>query len=166
MTVSIKIPEGYEIDHKTSTLEKIVFKRIKKENKLITSFDEIESISGFYVSPYELRPQHYNSTDLFLMQEDQVYPTSTQAFGGRLLPRLLQVRDSLRDGWSPLSHTGEKWSVMPKSFDKKEGYCELKAIRSIDSQSGLIFSFQSQELAKHFINYFGDSVLLFYNNLW
>lgn len=46
-TFKINIPEGYEIDKDESTFEKIVFKKIEK--KLITSWEELHSIKGYYV---------------------------------------------------------------------------------------------------------------------
>ena len=80
---SIKItpPEGYEIDKDKSTLEEIVFKKI--EQKLITSWEELEVISGRVISKNKLLIVNNIFTKL---EAKSIYPTKEQAEAGLLLP--------------------------------------------------------------------------------
>lgn len=155
-TFKINIPEGYEIDKDESTFEKIVFKKIEK--KLITSWEELHSIKGYYVkgdsSIIKKGSGHSQPTHL---TNRNIYPTKDQALvAGRILPQLLQVRDYLRDGWEPVIGV-ENWRVTGK-LDIVKG-------KNVEGFAVFIFTFPTEELAKHFVIYFGAQVQEFYSKL-
>ena len=47
--IKIQVPEGYEIDKKKSTFEKIVF---KKKESTVNCWEDIKSIDGIYIDAY------------------------------------------------------------------------------------------------------------------
>ena len=95
--VQIEIPEGYGIDKDNSTFERIVFKKIK--NKLPSSWEELNKVSGFYVN-YDTTITE--ATDVVAVNENHnVFLTKEQANASMALAQLLQLRDKYRDGWVP-----------------------------------------------------------------
>jgi hypothetical protein len=95
-TFKIEIPEGYEINQEKSTFEKIVF---KKSKKLPKTWEELEYISGAYVSPAGFirtdknRIAHESTKNTFL--------TAEQAKAAIALAQLSQLREVYRNGWVP-----------------------------------------------------------------
>lgn len=148
-SVKITPPEGYEIDKDKSSFEEIVFKKIEK--KLITSWEDLGRISGIYIHTTSvLRTVEENTT----YDSRNIYPTKQQAEAGLLLPQLLQVRDYLRDDWTP-SKDKECYCVIPDGE-------QLVPYRLTKDNFNIMYgwlTFPTKELCEHFIQYFGGQVI-------
>lgn len=96
--IKIKAPEGYEIDKKESTFEKIVFK--KKEKILPKSWEELRRINGFYIgSDSEIS----EATDFYHTKNrnENIFRTIAQAKSVLAMAQLSQLMYVYNNGWEP-----------------------------------------------------------------
>jgi hypothetical protein len=147
-TLKINVPEGYEIDKEQSTFENIVFKEIKKE--LPKSWEDLENLKGFhvgYTSDVVVTSDHVRKSKINRF----IFATEEQAEASIALAQLSQLREVYRQGWKP------DWT--DEGSDK---YCIVfrDSIFELDSfcHTSYFLSFQSQEIAKEFLENFRDLI--------
>jgi hypothetical protein len=95
-TFNIEIPDGYEIDQKKSTFEKIVFKEIKKG--LPKTWEELIRVEGYYVN---ISSNVSNCNGVTEKTNKNVFATAEQAEASVAMAQLSQLRDAYRQGWKP-----------------------------------------------------------------
>lgn len=91
-SLSIDIPEGYEIDESKSTFKNIVFKKIEVKTKLPKSWGELKYIRGFYISSSS-SIEKVNKAYL-LGENRNIFPTKELAEATLALAQLSQLRDA------------------------------------------------------------------------
>jgi hypothetical protein len=148
-TLKINVPDGYEIDKEQSTFENIVFKEIEKE--LPKSWEELEKLDGYYVSTHA---ESIKLTCPSITRDDNrnIFVTKEQAEASVALAQLSQLREVYRQGWAPDWGDGtiKKFCIIP--LEK-----ELKI--DIRWRTCYFFlSFQSEEIAKQFLENFKDLI--------
>ena len=144
----IQVPEGYEIDRKNSTFEKIVFKKI--ENELPKSWEELENINGYYVDSWGDVRYYYgvNTPD---HTNKNTFPTEGEAKACLALAQLCQLRDGYNGGWKPdWKDDREKKHCIEffKGKIQKNYYHVLKKV----------LCFKTQELRDKFLENFRDLI--------
>lgn len=87
-------PAGYEIDRENSTLEKIVFKEVKKKIEW-SYFGEVE---GYYIDDNSGIYGRCNDADY---DNRNTFPTREEAEACLALSQLLQWRNKRNEGWKP-----------------------------------------------------------------
>jgi len=143
--LKINVPKGYEIDKDKSTFEKIVF---KKKNELPESWENLESIEGYWVgSNCEIIP--LNSGGAFFVNKN-VFKTKEQAQASLALARLSQLRHVYRQGWEP------DWEL----YSAK--YCVVfvgdNLTVHVHSYDANFLSFKDRKTAEMFLENFRDLI--------
>ena len=143
----IQVPEGYEIDRKNSTFEKIVFKKIEKE--LPKSWGELDNVSGYYV---DKNSKVYNCIDHTTAADNRnIFPTKEEAEACLALAQLCQLRDRYNGGWKP------NW----EDYDETK-YCiefcqgRIETIDRVNCHK--ILTFKTEELRDKFLENFRDLI--------
>jgi hypothetical protein len=145
-TLNIEIPKGYEIDRENSTFEKIVFKEIKKE--LPKSWSELNCLDGCYVGrDCDL----VKVTDAVIEFDNRnVFKTGEQAEASIALAQLSQLREVYRQGWVPNWVCNKtKWCVV---------FLDSHIVLERWVSTHNFLSFQTEEIAKEFLNNFRDLI--------
>jgi hypothetical protein len=95
--LKIQAPEGYEIDRKNSTFEKIVFKKI--ERKLPKRWEDLYMVKGWFVDFHSnvVTANNMHTADSVKNR----FPTKEEAEACLALAQLCQLRDRYNDGWKP-----------------------------------------------------------------
>ena len=90
-------PPGYEIDRENSTLEKIVFKEVKKK----IEWKDFGRVEGYYISIYcEIHPIKPIKDGAYGGNKN-TFPTKEEAEACLALSQLLQWRNKRNEGWKP-----------------------------------------------------------------
>ena len=147
-TLKINVPDGYEIDKEQSTFENIVFKEIKKE--LPKSWEEIEKLQGFFVSPNS-RVRTTSDSAYIIEHNRNIFVTREQAEASIALAKLSQLREVYRQGWTTdwENEMQKKWCIrFYKETLEIEDYCS----------TNYFFSFQKREIAQQFLENFRDLI--------
>ena len=142
--INIIAPKGYEIDKENSTFEKIVFKKI---NELPKTWEELENISGYYVSSFS-GITHYSLANCCNSAKN-TFPTKELAEATLALAQLLQLRDR---------YNGDNEGFI---FNKNN-YCISVYNYNIDkswhTQIQRVLAFRTKELGEEFYNNFKDLI--------
>jgi hypothetical protein len=145
-TFNIEIPEGYEIDQKKSTFEKIVFKEINKG--LPKTWEELIRVEGYYVRTAAdvsagSGPSIVTNRNLFATQE--------QAEASVALAQLSQLRDAYRQGWKPdwQNHRTKKYVIFCEDSHFRIDYWYTREY---------FLSFESLAIAQEFLKNFKDLI--------
>lgn len=144
--VKINVPEGYEIDKDKSTFENIVF---KKKNELPKSWEDLESVSGCWISgDCDL----IEINNLTTPATKNIFKTSEQAKASIALAQLSQLRDVYRQGWLPdwNDATEHKWIICFKG-EKDIHICR-------EWLNNEFLSFEEEETAELFLKNFIDLI--------
>lgn len=150
----IETPEGYQIDKENSTFNLIKFKKIEPQlpKQLPKSWDELVEIEGYWVNGFS--DLHPHTKQLNISLHKNIFYTKEQAEASIALAQLSQLRQIYRGGWEPdwENDEQEKW-VVDFGFDRDEMgvFCHL-----VDN---VFISFQSQEIAKQFLDNFHDLII-------
>lgn len=143
-TVKIEIPVGFEIDHKNSTFQQIVFKKIEK--KLPKSWDELGEIKGYYVS--SLSDIQEGIADMKCCDKNY-FPSKAEAEAMLAMAQLCQLRDVWNNGWKPdwKNENLRKYVIVQKSGILYESarFCENNPM-----------AFKTEELRYEFFDTFKD----------
>lgn len=106
--LKIEVSEGYEIDEKESTFEKIVFKKSDRKPE----WKDIGKISGWYVS--SLSEISLARRDFDICQRNKnIFPSKEEAEACLALSQLCQWRDKYNEGWKPdwTNDAEPKWAI-------------------------------------------------------
>lgn len=152
--LSIEIPDGYEIDKKRSTFERIVFKKI--EVYLPESWEEFCSLNprkddetyilaDSSICDCRIRGERRAMTDKNLL------PNSDAAKQHLALMQLHQLRDCYRVGWDETMNGGMGWVVY---VDYRNNLDRIGC-----SYGRGFLSFQNKEIADEFAKNFKDLIL-------
>ena len=140
--LKIQVPEGYEIDKKNSTFEKIVFKKV--ENELPKSWEDLYEVGGWFVDFHSKVV-----TSGSMRTADSVknrFPTKEEAEACLALAQLCQLRDRYNDGWKPdWKKDNDKYTII---------YSSDKIDTSFSVYSQRILSFKTVELRDKFLENF------------
>ncbi len=146
--MKIQVPEGYEIDKEKSTFENIVFKKV--ENELPKSWEDLETINGFYVNSAsnidKVKDEAYAVED-----NKNVFPTRKEAEACLALAQLCQLRDRYNDGWKPnwAMYKTEKWCIEVVNYKiTKNTYYTIHRV----------LAFKTKELRDEFLENFRDLI--------
>jgi hypothetical protein len=94
--IRIECPEGYKIDKEKSTLERIVFEKINLEDELPKTWEELTSISGFFINQHS---QVYEAGTLRThITNKNVIPTQELADAFLALMQLMTLRHRYNKG--------------------------------------------------------------------
>ena len=93
--LAITPPPGYEIDRENSTLEKIVFKEVKKK----IEWSDFGEVSGFFVGSFSNISHFYSKVPQ--RANKNTFPTKEEAEACLALSQLLQWRNKRNEGWKP-----------------------------------------------------------------
>ena len=157
--LKITIPEGYEIDKKKSTFEKIVFK--KKENIKPRSWEEYcyqqqeANNKGYHINDANCAPLeiHWAGCDSPHNWKN-VLPSKELTIAFLAMMQLMSLREAWIGDWKP------DWS-----YDNLSSYYCISVYMgkiSIDVRSHTqgALSFPTSEMAKEFINRFEDLLII------
>lgn len=143
-SIKINPPEGMEVDiEKSSFLEpiEIVFK--SKEKQLPKTWEELDSIKGYYVDANSI----IKSANTYTNDENRnVFPTKELAEAALALAQLLQLRDAYNDGWTPDWENGDTKYAIYAIGNKIEKDSHYKISR--------VMSFKTKELRDKFFDNF------------
>ena len=144
--INIECPQGYEIDKEKSTFEKIVFKEI---NQLPKKWEELETVTGWYVLPSSVTNDTYLSKCNVYTRN--VFVTEEQAEASIALAQLSQLREVYRQGWTP------DWTTLEDKYvicidDRNDIYIDYVC------SSRAFLAFQDGETAELFIENFKDLI--------
>nr|DAN48264.1 MAG TPA: hypothetical protein [Caudoviricetes sp.] len=145
--LKIQVPEGYKIDKKNSTFEKIVFKKV--ENELPKSWEDLYEVGGWFVDFHSKVV-----TSGSMRTADSVknrFPTKEEAEACLALAQLCQLRDRYNDGWKPdWEDDGQsKWCIeFFKGKIEKEFHYVTKRV----------LCFKTRELRDKFLENFRDLI--------
>ena len=140
MICAIEIPEGFEIDKKRSTFERIVFKKIGVD--LPESWLEFSrSLSEKSVIVRDIHSQEFVMTGLDRSDAEAHYA----------LLKLHHLRDCYRQGWDETKSNGMGWVVY---VDHRNNLDRIGC-----SYGKGFLSFQNKEMADEFAKNFKDLIL-------
>lgn len=145
--LKIEVPEGYKIDRENSTFEKIVFKKVERE--LPKRWEDLEGISGFYVSN-DSKVEVVKGC--FTKEETKnTFPSSREAEACLALSQLCQLRDRYNDGWKPdwKDDTTIKYCIGVLS----DCICPIENERFVK-----VLAFKTEELRDEFLENFRDLI--------
>jgi hypothetical protein len=141
--ISSLVMDGYELDLEKSTKDRVVF---KKKESLPKTFNEIGSISGFYLHT-SLGVQEMIDTESVEKNKD-LFSTMELAEAALAIAQLSQLRDIYRQGWTPTKddngvvifrdiagdyHTSSSvWSTKFLSFPDKDSIAEKFLFNFLD----------------------------------
>lgn len=151
MNKEIKItpPEGYEIDKKNSTFEKIVFKEI--EQKLPMRWKDLKEVDGYYVTPGSQIIKEICRTANDYSRN--TFPSQKEAEAALVLAQLCQ----LRNAWN--SKRESTWKVNWCDAGQAK-YCIIVRKGELFPIERYVFNatmyFKSRELRDEFMETFKD----------
>jgi hypothetical protein len=145
--LKIYVPDGYEIDKEQSTFENIVFKEIEKG--LPKSWEEIENLQGFYINGDSSVSESDNKC-VKLNHNRNIFATKEQAEASIALAQLSQLREVYRQGWKP------DWGNVEAKYCIE--YADNKVRINLWCNINYFLSFQSEEIAKQFLENFRDLI--------
>lgn len=149
--LTITPPEGYVIDESKSTFTNIVFKKIPKEDKLPTKWEDLKIISGFLVAHNcDTRiSNNYPSCDQKLDNRN-VFATEEQAQASIALAQLSQLKKAYNGDWEP------DW------LSNEEKYCIFLRPKDIYSYTAInsptFLAFKTAKLRDEFLKNFKDLI--------
>ena len=149
--LKIEIPEGYEVDKKNSTFEKIVFKKVEEKLTYEKIVDKL----------FQYEHHYYINTDGSIMKTSlgwrlpNAAPTEHQLEKLLALNKLMNVAHYLNDGWEPDWNNGgqEKFYIYYNSAVKT-----FNISANFYYNSGVIY-FKSKEIAKQAIQILGEETI-------
>lgn len=142
--LTISIPEGYEIDKKNSTFEKIIFKPVDSK---IRSWDEYmkTSIEGKWAILWGGRVDQYTSSNpIEVINPMVIFDSQEDAEAFYALTKLRLLRNQWVGDWK-LEDGKERYVVMNTSF-RGITPCQIRCTSSLE--------FPTEEMAKDFIKTF------------
>ena len=103
--IKINVPEGYEIDKKNSTFEKIVFKKKEEESwRERESADSTEPLSGYYI---DMCSGIYSDNHYHTSYNRNVFATEKQAKSALAMAQISQIMANDERFGGPV--TDEEW---------------------------------------------------------
>lgn len=155
--IKITVPEGYEIDEKNSTFEKIVFKKIEKKLTYKDIAKELfTSKKHYYTNDFGTIKETANKTTNFLcFLDSNNAPTQHQLERLLAINKLMNVAYYLNDGWEP------DWKSLKESkyclcYDYQVSKINIGNLCIINY--GLVY-FKSKELAQQAIEILGEETI-------
>ena len=146
-TVSISVPDGYEIDKEKSTFEKIVFRALPDKG-LPRSYGELDIVVGYKVCNDSTVEE---ASGKAVSHNKGIFPTKEEAEASIALAQLCQLRDRYNGGWKP------DWDAKVQ-----EKYCIDFDSRGIYGSTWLtrrhVLCFKTRELRDEFIKNFADLI--------
>lgn len=155
--LKIEVPEGYEVDKKKSTFEKIIFKKIETKlpktweefcEQILVTKDECYIASNSAIVNYNAI---CHSSVRILDNDRNLLPTKEDAEAHLALIQLHRLRDVYRQGWVP------DWS----DYSQKKYAIEYE-LNEININCWYVLqhflSFQSKEITQEFIKNFKDLI--------
>ena len=144
--LKIEVPDGYEIDRKNSTFERIIFKKV---DNLPQRWEDLKTINGFYVASLSSIYKAKNNVPSIESCRN-VFPTKEEAEACLALAQLCQLRNVYNDGWKPdWTDSTEKYSIYFNS--NKIDY-------PVNYRSQRVLTFKSLELLDKFLENFEDLI--------
>ena len=107
MSKTLKIPEGFELDLKNSSKDKIILKEIKYD------WEDFGIVKGYYISA-DCRIEDATIPEEANDCNKNTFPSKKEAEASLALTQLLQWRDKDRDGWVPdFTSSDTKYAIKP-----------------------------------------------------
>jgi hypothetical protein len=148
-TISIDVPEGYEIDKDKSTFEKIVFRALPAKKGLPKTWGELGLINGFYSNAWgNVSPM--GNCNVGEMNKN-TWPTKEEAEASMALAQLCQLRDRYNDGWKP------NW-LNPYETKYVMSFSGGEVSIHINSLTQRVLFFKTKEFAEEFRVNFKDLI--------
>ena len=144
--LKIEVPDGYEIDRKNSTFEKIVFKKV---DNLPQRWEDLKTINGFYVASLSSIYKAKNNVPSIESCRN-VFPTKEEAEACLALSQLCQLRDAYNEGWKPNWETSTMKHCIYFSKDKVKGGCQFDHSR--------VLAFKHASIRDKFLENFKDLI--------
>jgi hypothetical protein len=148
--LKFEIPVGYEIDLSKSDFQNGYVAFNKKELSLPKTYHALGSVSGWYTTP--ISETKYEPTTKPNKSDINLFVSDDQAKASLALAQLSQLREVYRKGWTPDWNNSKstKWCVI---------FHRDKVDVDIWYTTHHFLAFQSQEIAKEFLNNFGALIL-------
>ena len=150
-TLSIQIPEGFEIDKENSTFEKIVFKELPKKPKRVTKWNDFKCIQGGYYIERDSAINENTVGSSSIYNDRNIWPTKELAEASLALCQLIRYRDNWNEGWIAdwKTHTQNKYCVTLRLG---------KAGIELWNNNHKILSFERSIIANEFLETFKDLI--------
>lgn len=148
--IKIVPPEGQEIDKENSTFEEIRFKPIEK--KLPSKWEELGSISGYYVNTDSLLVNIGSNIRVYKGNKN-LFATKAQANAALALAQLSQLMKVYNDGWEPNRSCVDgriKYSIC---------FYNNELITEDTWRSSYFLAFKTKELRDKFLKNFRDLII-------
>lgn len=145
--LKIEVPDGYEIDRKNSTFERIIFKKV---DNLPQRWEDLKTINGFYVASLSSIYKAKNNVPSIESCRN-VFPTKEEAEACLALAQLCQLRDRYNDGWKPDWNNGKEYKysiVINKGRPFEDIYFNIQKV----------LSFKTEELRDEFLENFRNLI--------
>lgn len=151
--LKIDIPEGYEIDQKNSTFEKIVFKKKCTYPKSWEEFCENNKITNkeYFIGTCSTITPIYSRTDRAFSTDRNLCKTEEEAEAFLALIQLKRLWHEYVDNYS--EKVDDFYYI--DCFRGTNGN-EFSVLHSISFRETALFKFPSRELALEFLNNFRD----------
>jgi hypothetical protein len=108
--IIIEIPEGFIIDEENSSFTCIKFRKI--EEKEITCWEELDSISGYYIAPNAIIGSCQKVSTI--KENKNIFTTLEQAEASIALAMLSQLMNEVNANWKPdWIDTSDKYVIEP-----------------------------------------------------
>jgi len=148
--LTITPPEGYVIDESKSTFTNIVFKKIPKEDKLPTKWEDLKYIHGYYVDSSGDVKKVENEQLIPCKNSATVFTTREQAQASIALAQLSQLKKAYNGDWEPDWNTSEyKYAIAFKGNDI-QGFTAARF--------SIFLAFKTAELRDKFLKNFKDLI--------
>lgn len=146
-TITIDVPEGYEIDRENSTFAEIKFKSAVKG--LPKRWEDLDSIFGYFANSNSTVGTSWTVKPC--ERDKNLFATEKQAEASVALAQLSQLMQVYNDRWKP-DWNNSKWDKYAILFVSNE----LKITELCSTKHFLVF--KSKDLAEEFLTNFKDLV--------
>jgi len=158
--ITIKVPEGMEIDKDNSTFEKIVFKE-KAKNEPVTTYEQIKNVRGYIVENEGCGIETLDADEIEFSDQDfinHVWPSKEEAFASIALAQLLFLRDNWRKNHEAEVKSQRTHPAFIINFDTEyDGKLKIKIVNETTYHAPL--SFFSCKATEEFAKTFKDLIL-------
>lgn len=150
-SVSLQLPEGYEIDLEKSDLEQGVIKFREKSSELVKSWEDLEYVAGYKVDlNSEIRMFTRVHTDYW---NQNIWATIEQAEASIAMAMLSQLMKQANGDWTPDWEDDED-----DSLEHTITFNNERAIKDYSWTSRSFLVFKSEEIRDEFLELHRDLI--------